>query len=175
MKQFLSFWYFEVFTTGGNAGGKPCKFPFKYNNFDHYQCTYEDSENYNNQRWCRTNDDSEATLEWGNCPGFISMLELIFLNLLNYFKKKQIATQQEENGCDKVGYQSIDGGQNCYKLVKDLQRSWDDANNFCKADGGNLISIRDGFEQAHVLLLKTGSTRPEWIGLRNVNFFSQKF
>ena len=58
----------QVLTSGGNANGKPCRFPFKYNNIEHYQCIYEDYEYFNNQKWCRTNDDSISILEWGNCP-----------------------------------------------------------------------------------------------------------
>ena len=71
----ISFWKFIfkfiilVFTIGGNANGRPCRFPFKYNNVLHYQCTYEDAQNFNNKRWCRTNEDTAVTLEWGNCPG----------------------------------------------------------------------------------------------------------
>jgi hypothetical protein len=60
--------FLKVITTGGNANGKPCRFPFKYNNIDHYQCTYEDYEYFNNKKWCRTNNDTFPILEWGNCP-----------------------------------------------------------------------------------------------------------
>ena len=66
-----------VITTGGNANGKPCRFPFKYNDVLHYQCTYEDAQNFNNKKWCRTNDDNAATLEWGNCPSTIKCSSLI--------------------------------------------------------------------------------------------------
>ena len=51
-----------------SSNGKPCRFPFKYNNIEHYQCTYEDAQNFNNKKWCRTNEDTAASLEWGNCP-----------------------------------------------------------------------------------------------------------
>ena len=57
-----------MFTIGGNADGKACRFPFKYKNFSHYQCTYEDAQSFNDKKWCRTNEDSASTLEWGNCP-----------------------------------------------------------------------------------------------------------
>jgi matrix metalloproteinase-2 (gelatinase A) len=65
-----------VFTTGGNANGKPCRFPFKYNGIDHNQCTFEDAQNFNNKKWCRTNDDTATTLEWGNCPCKIIILNI---------------------------------------------------------------------------------------------------
>ncbi len=51
----FNFFIIQVITTGGNANGKPCRFPFKYNSIDHYQCTYEDAQNLNNKKWCRTN------------------------------------------------------------------------------------------------------------------------
>ena len=63
---------------------------------------------------------------------------------------------------------SIDGGQNCFKLVSRESRNWDSADEYCKKDGGYLVSIRDGFEQAYVSLVKTASVNPEWIGLRSV-------
>jgi hypothetical protein len=68
----------------------------------------------------------------------------------------------------------MDGGKNCYKLISKNQKNWNDAQNYCKNEGGNLVSIRDGFEQAYVSLVKSGSVNPEWIGLRSVcelNFF----
>ena len=80
-----------------------------------------------------------------------------------------IASPQENNGCDKEGYQSIDEGQNCYKLVSKQAKNWDNAEEYCKTDGGHLVSIRDGFEQAYVSLVKTASVNPEWIGLRSVS------
>ena len=80
------------------------------------------------------------------------------------------ASPIENNGCDKENYQSIDGGQNCYKLISKQPKSWDSAQDYCKSEGGNLVSIRDGFEQAYVSLVKTASINSEWIGLRSVSF-----
>ena len=81
---------------------------------------------------------------------------------------KTLASPQEKNGCNKAGYQSIDNGQNCYKLFNDQQKTWDNAELTCRSDGGNLVSIRDGFEQAYISLVKTSSSNFEWIGLKNV-------
>lgn len=134
----------------------------------HYQCTYEDEQNFNNQKWCRTNDDTEATLEWGNCP--CRVLYFYKINQIDW--NSSIAAPQENNGCDKEGYQSVDGGQNCYKLFSKSSRNWNSAQDFCKNEGGNLVSIRDGFEQAYVSLIKTGSVDSEWIGLRSVRFIN---
>ncbi len=67
---------------------------------------------------------------------------------------------------------SVDSGKNCYKIVNSESKKWDDAEKYCNNDGGNLVSIRDGFEQAHVNLIKyTGSVKSQWIGLKNVSYF----
>ena len=86
-----------------------------------------------------------------------------------------VAAPQEVNGCLNEGYQSIDGGQNCYKLVSKTIKSWDNAQSECKNDGGNLVSIRDGFEQAYISLIKFGSVNHEWIGLRSVSIAFKLF
>ena len=84
-----------------------------------------------------------------------------------YFLWNKVSPQ-ENNGCDKVGYQTLDGGQNCYKLFSGLRKTWNSASDYCKLDGGNLASVRDGFEQAYLSLLKTSSINNEWIGLKSV-------
>ena len=53
-------------------------------------------------------------------------------------------------------------------------RSWNDAQIYCKNEGGNLVSILDAFEQAYVSLVKTGSVNPEWIGLKSVRIRIRK-
>merc|ERR1712110_1277106 len=45
-------------TTGGNAGGRECKFPFIYKGVTYNTCTSLD----NNQPWCYTDGK-----KWGNC------------------------------------------------------------------------------------------------------------
>lgn len=49
--------------------------------------------------------------------------------------------------------------------------TWDQAHAFCSNEAGTLVSITNGFEQAYVSLVKTGSVNPEWIGLRSVNIY----
>lgn len=52
-------------TTGGNAGGRPCQFPFKYQNNVYDQCI-PDGNNY----WCSVTDDYDRDNLRGNCvPG----------------------------------------------------------------------------------------------------------
>ena len=52
-------------TTGGNASGQPCKFPFKYQNNIYDKCI-SDGNNY----WCSVTDDYDRDGLRGNCvPG----------------------------------------------------------------------------------------------------------
>ena len=47
-----------------------------YNNVEHYQCIYEDAQYFNNKKWCPTNRETGASLEWGNCP-CISTIKIV--------------------------------------------------------------------------------------------------
>jgi hypothetical protein len=53
-------------------------------------------------------------------------------------------------------------------LITGQPKSWDNAQQFCRNDGGNLASINDAFDQAYISLVKTGSINTEWIGFKNV-------
>ena len=69
----LKVWYqcvnTPIKTSGGNSGGKNCVFPFKFNGYDHFQCTYENHTDYDDKKWCCTTSDCDAKLDWGSCPG----------------------------------------------------------------------------------------------------------
>ncbi|CAF0748416.1 unnamed protein product [Brachionus calyciflorus] len=55
----------QVLTSGGNANGRPCQFPFKYQNQNYETCIAEGS-NY----WCSVTDNYDRDMIRGNCvPG----------------------------------------------------------------------------------------------------------
>jgi hypothetical protein len=65
------------------------------------------------------------------------------------------------------GYFSIDKGRNLYKLFT-TEMSWRSARDFCTdTENANLVSIRDGFEQAYLFLLVNSMSSSPWIGLIN--------
>ncbi|XP_047444532.1 macrophage mannose receptor 1-like [Mugil cephalus] len=56
--------YRELYTIGGNAAGRPCAFPFLYNDQWYSECTTKDS---NQLLWCAVETKYEHQL-WGYCP-----------------------------------------------------------------------------------------------------------
>ena len=117
-----------VKTTGGNANGAACVFPFRYKNIVHHECTYENHPGFDNKKWCCTNSDCDASFVWGDCP--------------------ETNIPFNSNNCTKDGYTSPDNGLNCYKVITSEKKSWQQAKLFCENnEGGKLASVRDGFEQ----------------------------
>lgn len=55
-----------TFTSGGNANGAVCKFPFIYQGSAYYSCT---TINNNGQLWCATTLSYDDDKLWGNCQG----------------------------------------------------------------------------------------------------------
>ncbi|XP_040184680.1 72 kDa type IV collagenase [Rana temporaria] len=55
-----------LFTLAGNADGKPCKFPFKFQGNTYDSCTTEGrTDGY---RWCATTEDYDKDTTYGFCP-----------------------------------------------------------------------------------------------------------
>ncbi|XP_065131480.1 macrophage mannose receptor 1-like [Paramisgurnus dabryanus] len=56
--------YEELYTIYGNAHGRPCHFPFKYQDKWYADCTNINSNN----PWCAVESDYSVSEIWGNCP-----------------------------------------------------------------------------------------------------------
>uniref|UniRef100_A0A8C7XLE8 C-type lectin domain-containing protein n=1 Tax=Oryzias sinensis TaxID=183150 RepID=A0A8C7XLE8_9TELE len=56
---------------------------------------------------------------------------------------------------------------NCYKLVEELA-TWNDAQDACKKQGGNLASIDMSYDQAFVAGVVLQGKADAWIGLRRM-------
>ncbi len=54
-----------TFTSGGNANGAMCTFPFTYKSVAYYQCITLD----NDKLWCATTNNYDRDQDWGNCQG----------------------------------------------------------------------------------------------------------
>ncbi|XP_055057931.1 epididymal sperm-binding protein 1 [Misgurnus anguillicaudatus] len=56
----------EIYTTGGNANGRPCHFPFLYKNIWYADCTKVDSDIL----WCAVEPDYSSKGLWGYCKTY---------------------------------------------------------------------------------------------------------
>ena len=54
-----------TYTTGGNAQGAFCQFPFRYKGRAYYECIRVD----NKKPWCSTTADYDTEKLWGVCAG----------------------------------------------------------------------------------------------------------
>ena len=69
-----------TFTTGGNANGAMCTFPFTYKSVTYYQCISID----NDQLWCATTANYDRDQDWGNCHGrFLYSLKYVIYKFAN--------------------------------------------------------------------------------------------
>ncbi|XP_073715679.1 macrophage mannose receptor 1-like isoform X2 [Misgurnus anguillicaudatus] len=58
--------YQEIYTLDGNSFGKPCQFPFKFNDKWFAECTMEGRSD--GKLWCSTETDYDSDKKWGFCP-----------------------------------------------------------------------------------------------------------
>ena len=67
---------------GGNAQGKPCKFPFRANGRVYHDCTRDGK--HDSYKWCSTTSDYDKDGKWGICP-FKSELVITNVMIYNYY------------------------------------------------------------------------------------------
>jgi hypothetical protein len=100
------------------------------------------------KKWCCTNSDCDANLEWGECPARGDI--------------------PDSSKCPP-GYTSVDNGVNCYRVYWEstTRKTWQDARSFCeKTPNTTLASVLDPLEQGYVALLAMAKTKGDaWIGL----------
>ncbi|XP_073715685.1 macrophage mannose receptor 1 [Misgurnus anguillicaudatus] len=58
--------YQEIYTLDGNSFGKPCQFPFKFNDKWYAECITEGRSD--DKLWCSTETDFDTEKKWGFCP-----------------------------------------------------------------------------------------------------------
>nr|XP_055073400.1 macrophage mannose receptor 1-like [Misgurnus anguillicaudatus] len=58
--------YQEIYTLDGNSFGKPCQFPFKFNDKWYAECITEGRSD--SKLWCSTETDYDTKKKWGLCP-----------------------------------------------------------------------------------------------------------
>ncbi|XP_078084408.1 lymphocyte antigen 75 [Mustelus asterias] len=129
----------NIYTTDGNAFGKPCVFPFKYRRKWFYECTTERNDD---QEWCATTANYEKDRKWGNCL-------------------------KPDTEC-KTFWEKDSTEQTCYQFNFQSFLSWSDARLSCQTQGGDLLSIADLKEQKYISE-QSNVPKKMWIGLNQLN------
>ncbi|KAM3929229.1 macrophage mannose receptor 1-like [Leptodactylus fuscus] len=133
--------YEEIYTLRGNSNGRPCKFPFKYNNKVYVDCTsYARSDGF---LWCSTTSDHDTDELFGFCPC--------------------TSTSKDLWTADPVT------GDN-YQINSDSALTWYQARRSCQQQDAELLSITELHEQSFIAGLTNTLTTPLWIGLNSLDF-----
>ncbi|OPJ79960.1 lymphocyte antigen 75 [Patagioenas fasciata monilis] len=132
--------YHEVYTKDGNSYGKPCEFPFLYNETWHHDCIQD--EMHTGGKWCATSEDYTRDGKWGICL-------------------------QPEDGCHDI-WEHDPGSESCYQFNTQSALSWKEAYISCQRQGGDLLSIQNASELSYIQA-KEDIAEIFWIGLNQLD------
>ncbi|XP_075036882.1 secretory phospholipase A2 receptor [Mixophyes fleayi] len=130
----------EIHTLQGNGMGKPCVFPFKYNNSWYHECKAGREAGI---QWCATTMDHDRDKKWGYCPSTGDDCDVLW----------------EKNNDTHV----------CYQFNLRSALSWHDARASCQAQGGDLLSIMNLDEQNYISKRLNYTGVLLWIGLNQLD------
>ncbi|XP_032880026.1 secretory phospholipase A2 receptor [Amblyraja radiata] len=133
--------YEEIHTVLGTSRGMPCALPFKYNNKWYHECTDEGRED--KLLWCATTSNYDVDEQWGFCPNL-------------------------DTGCDLL-WEKDPVSQTCYQFDLFALQSWNVARASCKAQGGDLLAIRDHEQQEYLKKRLQNVGILAWIGLNHLD------
>ncbi|KAL8183356.1 UNVERIFIED_CONTAM: hypothetical protein K2H54_038018 [Gekko kuhli] len=103
----------ETYTREGNSYGKPCEFPFLFNNTWQYDCISNDV--FEDGEWCSTTYNFDQDRKWGYCL-------------------------KPEDGCQNT-WEYDEASGSCYQLNAQGFLSWKEAYVSCQRQGADLLSI----------------------------------
>ncbi|XP_043911150.1 C-type mannose receptor 2 [Protopterus annectens] len=133
--------YHDIFTIQGNAHGRPCTIPFKYDNQWYHDCTSSGRED--GHLWCATAVDYGKEEKWGFCP-------------------------IKSNGCETF-WDKDPLTSNCYQFNFQSTLSWNEAQVSCQQQGADLLSVTEIHEQTYINGLLTGYSSTLWLGLNDLD------
>ncbi|KAJ8414330.1 hypothetical protein AAFF_G00052000 [Aldrovandia affinis] len=131
----------DLYTIQGNSHGRPCNFPFLYDDQWFHNCTGIGRED--GHLWCATTYDYGLDERWGFCP-------------------------IKSNGCET--FWDIDPlTKSCYQFNFQSAMFWNEARVSCRQQGADLLSITELHEQTYINGLLTGYSASLWIGLNDLD------
>ncbi|XP_072544235.1 macrophage mannose receptor 1-like [Salminus brasiliensis] len=131
--------YEEMYSLKGNALGRPCHFPFLYNNKWYADCTTDNRSS--SLEWCSIEQEYEPNQLWGYCP----------CPKVNEFWRKNPLTGVY------------------YQVNEDSALTWYQARKSCQQQGGDLLSITELHEQTFISGLTQMTGPVLWTGLNSLD------
>ncbi|XP_077303730.1 secretory phospholipase A2 receptor [Lithobates pipiens] len=131
----------EIFTLKGNSRGKPCAFPFKFQNSWFHECIT--SGRPDGMPLCATTVSYDKHKKWGYCPTY-------------------------GDGCGLL-WEKNNVTHSCYQFNLESSLSWNQARDSCQAQGGDLLSITNLAEHEYISKRLTYPGIVLWIGLNQLD------
>ncbi|XP_066536664.1 macrophage mannose receptor 1-like isoform X2 [Hoplias malabaricus] len=132
--------YEELYTLKGNALGRPCNFPFHFNNKWYTNCITDGRSS--KQPWCAIENEYEPNQLWGFCPTQEIVEEL--------WRKSPVTDVY-------------------YQLNQVSFLNWYQARKSCQQQGGDLLSITEPHEQTFISGLTENTGPALWTGLNSLD------
>ncbi|KAI7814550.1 putative macrophage mannose receptor 1, partial [Triplophysa rosa] len=121
--------YQEIYTLAGNSFGKPCQFPFKFNDKWFAECIVEGRSD--GRLWCSTETDYDTDKKWGFCPtkgltDHMGSVLWIGLNSLDFESGWQWSNGNPFRYLNWApGHPSLEPGLNCAALNAAKASKWE--------------------------------------------------
>ncbi|KAI1896444.1 hypothetical protein AGOR_G00094860 [Albula goreensis] len=131
----------EVYTIQGNSNGRPCNFPFLYDDQWFHSCTSTGRED--GHLWCATTYNYGQDELWGFCP----------------IKSDDCETFWDIDPLTK----------SCYQFNFHSTMSWNEARISCQQQRADLLSITELHEQTFINGLLIGYSASLWMGLNDLD------
>lgn len=154
----LNFSFAEVYTIDGNAFGRPCYFPFKYENKWYSDCTKDGSQSQ--RLWCSVESDFNDKELWGYCPTPDSKFpfpsvqrDAIFIEYINnaVFTVEKMLLIFMGSYVFTDNFWSKNPLTNVYYQLNDKSAlTWHQARKSCQQQGAELLSVSEPHEHTFV-------------------------
>lgn len=141
----LNFSFAEVYTIDGNAFGRPCYFPFKYESKWYAECTRDGAQTQ--RLWCSVEPDYSGNELWGYCPTRDSKFPISVQSDAIFIEHIKNTVFPIKNVVFTDTFWSKNPLTNVYYQLNDKSTlTWHQARKSCQQQGAELLSVSEPHE-----------------------------